>query len=453
MAKEMHVGHLRSIVQGEFISRILEKVGGYDVTRISHVGDFGTPIGNIIAHCIQTNQSFHPNDLSSPNELSKLYVEASKKAKEDSTFTEKGLQITLELQKGNDKSIEEKWKRICEISRSGFKEIENWFHVSPTECGESFYKDKLASIVDVLGEKNISRESEGAQIAFIPMGKKEVPFIVQKRDKSYLYATTDLAALQHRTQELQMDKIVYLTDTAQQTHFQQLFYIGEKLNWNVLPNGKSSSWEHAHFGAVLGSDGTRMRSRDGNPVKLQDFLQQAESKAEEALNNSLFNSGKTDIKLVAQASIKFYELSNQRTHNYKFSFDHMMQFNGSTGVYLLYAYSRAVSILEKFYGCDFNTDMLQLNTNIHFVLNHPTEQALGNHLIAFWDILDVSLSKLLSNGLCDYLFTLACKFSKFYEKCPVLTVEDPAPRVELCKATVIILMKGFEILNITPTRL
>ena len=451
MSKEMHVGHLRSIVQGEFICRILERVGGYNVDRISHVGDFGTPLGNVIAYCDENNQSF--DDISTPQQLTKIYTSASEKAKKDPNFPAKGLQATLSLQKGFDKEINEKWNRICQISRQGFKDIQDWFEVNPKECGESFYKDKLPSIVKLLQDKNLAVESDGAQCVFVPMGKQNVPYIVQKKDSSYLYATTDLAALQYRTQELNMNRIVYVTDTAQQFHFQQLFYLGEKLGWLNLPDGSKCQLDHAHFGAVLGEDGTRMRSREGAPVRLEDFITQAEERANQALQNASFNRGHTDIKKVAKAAIKYYELSNQRTQNYKFSFDHMLQFHGNTGVYLLYAYSRVISILEKLNDKKFSSDLLQLNPNTNLNLTHETEIALALHIIQFHDILEYSLQTLSANPLSDYLFVLASKFSKFYEVCPVLKSSHTESRAELCKATASILLQGFEVLNITPTRL
>ena len=448
MAKELHVGHMRSIVQGEFISRLLEKVGGYNVTRISHVGDFGTPLANLIAHFIEIEktENYDINSLT-PAQLSEHYKTSVTKAKTDASFAEKGAKINLLLQNFSDKKVKTIWEKICATSRAENDKIYNWFSINPIECGEAFYNQQLPGIVEELEHKGLIQLSDGAKCIFFD-GEK-TPMIVQKNNAGYLYSTTDLAALKHRIFNLHANKIVYLTDAAQQLHFQQVFQVGKKMGWC-----ENVSLHHAYFGPVLGDAGTRIKSREGTSYKLVDFLQQAEQKANEALQNSAFNRGQTDIKLIAQAAVKYYELANVRTQEYKFIFDKMTSFYGNTGVYLLYAYSRIISIIEKYYGTTFNDNLLSLDPTISISLNHPTERALGIQLISFWDVLDYSLTNLTAHTICDFMYELASRFSTFYEMCPILTdAEGKASKIELCKATGLLLKKGFEILNIVTTRL
>ena len=191
-------------------------------------------MGRVIAYCLDKKDGFDLQQLQTPQQLTELYIAASQRAKDDPAFAEQSLQATLCLQEGRDQAIDAIWKHLCAVSRKGFQELQEWFGVEPVERGESFYKEQLPGIVGLLQKEGLAVPSEGAQCVFVPNGKQDAPFIVQKKDGSFLYATTDLAAMYHRTQQLKCQRIVILTDSAQQLHFHQLFYLAKQLRWLTL---------------------------------------------------------------------------------------------------------------------------------------------------------------------------------------------------------------------------
>ena len=465
MAKELHVGHVRSIVLGECISRMLEDIGNFKVERISHVGDFGTPMGYIIAHCLENNSFIIPEndeDISSiplptPEELTKIYTAANQRAKVDADFKQKALKCTLLLQQGKDRTVMKIWDIICRASRKGFDQIYKWFDATPKERGESFYGYLLPGIIEDLEQRGFIRIVEGGAkaVAFSDNAKEQI--IVQKKDGSYLYSTTDLAAIKHRIYEEKCKKIVYITDIAQRYHFDQIFNIAEKVGWL---NRNEVDVTHIGFGVVKSEGGEKVRSREGRATPLTQLLEMAEKKAQEAMDQAKFESRVEDslrIQKIAMSAVKYFDLSHSYESDYIFSFTNMLQFKGNTSSYQLYAYTRLISILEKAYsqvGHSSNWNLENYDESTWY--EQPQERALALCIVRYYDSINFAYNRLCPNWLCDYLYELVSYFHVFYEKCPILTAptqEKIISRLILCENTVKIISMCLHLLGINATRM
>ena len=450
IAKEMHVGHLRSTIIGDSIARILEFCG-HDVLRLNHVGDWGTQFGMLITNLVDTMFNVH-GDVNI-GDLVEFYRESKKKFDNDEDFRERSRKAVVELQSGHDGFAEARWKVLCEASEKEFKIIYDLLNIELIKRGESWYNKYLPEVVADLRKAGLLEESQGAKCVFLDgFTNREgnpLPLIVQKTDGGYNYATTDLAALRYRIQKDKAKRIVYVTDEGQSNHFAQFFQVGRKANW--IPN--DVELVHVPFGLVLGEDGKKFKTRSGDTVRLRDLLDEAINRARADIEKRLQEDGRTETEefiqnvaeVVGISAVKYADLSQNRTSSYVFSYDKMLSLKGNTAPYLLYAYVRIQGISRQ-----GNIDFANLGINRQILLKEDAELTLGKHLLQLDEVIKEVEQDLLPNRLCDYLYQLSDKFNKFYENCPVLKSEEPArtSRLMLCDLTAKTLKLGLSLLGI-----
>ena len=452
IAKEMHVGHLRSTIIGDCIARILE-FRGHDVLRLNHVGDWGTQFGMLIAYLREA----YPEALTTANaldlgDLVTLYRKAKQRFDEDEAFREAARQEVVQLQAGAE-DTREAWQLLCEQSRREFQVIYDLLDVHLTERGESFYNPLLPAIVEELDRLGLLVEDAGAKCVFLEgftnKQGQPLPLIVQKSDGGYNYATTDLAALRYRIEQDQGNRLIYVTDAGQANHFAQVFQVARRAGW--IPDNVEIV--HIQFGLVLGEDGKKLKTRSGETVRLRDLLDEAIARSRADLESRLQEEGRSEtedfIAAVAQAvgisAVKYADLSQNRTSNYVFSYDKMLALQGNTAPYMLYAYVRIQGISRK-----GQINFEQLGADAKILLQEETELTLSKHLLKLSEILGYVESDLLPNILCQYLFELSQKFNQFYDQCPVLAAEEPlrTSRLVLCNITARTLKLGLSLLGI-----
>lgn len=452
IAKEMHVGHLRSTIIGDCLARILE-FKGHDVLRLNHVGDWGTQFGMLIASL----REVYPEALTTANaldlgDLVDFYRKAKQRFDQDDEFKETARQEVVQLQSGNEET-RHAWQLLCDQSRREFQIIYDWLDINLKERGESFYNPLLPAVVEDLTQLGLLVENQGAKCVFVEgFTNKEgepLPLIVQKSDGGYNYATTDLAALRYRLQKDGAKRIIYVTDSGQANHFAQVFAVAKKAGW--IP--EEVEIVHVPFGLVLGEDGKKFKTRSGDTVRLRDLLDEAILRARRDLEGRLEKEGRQEseefiahvAKVIGLSAVKYADLSQNRTSNYIFSYDKMLALQGNTAPYLLYAYVRVQGIGRKG-GIDFE----QLDTDAKVSLQKDEELMLAKHLLQFGDVVDAVEADLLPNRICQYLFELSQKFNKFFEECPVLQAEEPvrSSRLVLCDLTARTLKLGLGLLGI-----
>jgi len=442
IAKQMHVGHLRSTIIGDCICRMFDFLG-HDVIRQNHIGDWGTQFGMLIAYLAKEN----PEILENPEsvhiaDLEDFYKKAKALCDEDSAFEDTARQQVVQLHNHNEDTIKI-WKHIVDESRSHYQPIYDTLSVElnkENERGESFYADKLGAVVDELKAAGIATESEGA-ICVFPEGFQNkdgdpLPFIIQKSDGAFLYATTDLAAMKFRINDLDAKKIIYVTDARQQLHFQMLFATVKKAGWIA----DDMDLSHVTFGTMMGTDGKPFKTRSGENIKLKDLLAESVERATEVVeqkNPDLSDDEKARIaKAVGIGAVKYADFSNNRTTDYVFSFDKMLAMEGNTAPYMQYAYARVKSINRKAAekGIDVAADLSGLTA---LNLTEPAELELALHLMRYSEAIGIAAADCRPNCLTAYLYDLAQKFSTFYNACPVLIAgDDQRPtRLMLCDLT------------------
>ncbi|OBQ31134.1 MAG: arginyl-tRNA synthetase [Aphanizomenon flos-aquae MDT14a] len=450
IAKEMHVGHLRSTIIGDSIARILEFCG-HDVLRLNHVGDWGTQFGMLITNLVDTMFNVH-GDVNI-GDLVEFYRESKKKFDNDEDFRERSRKAVVELQSGHDGFAEARWKVLCEASEKEFKIIYDLLNIELIKRGESWYNKYLPEVVADLRKAGLLEESQGAKCVFLDgFTNREgnpLPLIVQKTDGGYNYATTDLAALRYRIQKDKAKRIVYVTDEGQSNHFAQFFQVARKANW--IPD--DVELVHVPFGLVLGEDGKKFKTRSGDTVRLRDLLDEAINRARADIEKRLQEDGRTETEefiqnvaeVVGISAVKYADLSQNRTSSYVFSYDKMLSLKGNTAPYLLYAYVRIQGISRQ-----GNIDFANLGINRQILLKEDAELTLAKHLLQLDEVIKEVEQDLLPNRLCDYLYQLSDKFNKFYENCPVLKSEEPArtSRLMLCDLTAKTLKLGLSLLGI-----
>ncbi|MFB2882179.1 arginine--tRNA ligase [Floridanema aerugineum] len=452
IAKEMHVGHLRSTIIGDCIARILE-FQGEDVLRLNHLGDWGTQFGMLIAYlrevCPEALTTANAVDLGN---LVEFYRKAKKRFDEDENFQETAREEVVKLQSGAEDS-RRAWQLLCEQSRREFQVIYNLLDVKLTERGESFYNPLLPDVVEDLAKTGLLEEDAGAQCVFLEgFSNKEgqpLPLIVQKSGGGYNYATTDLAALRYRIFQDRAERIIYVTDAGQANHFTQVFQVAKRAGW--IPD--TVELVHVPFGLVLGEDNKKLKTRSGETVRLKDLLDEAIDRARADLESRLKDENRQEseefIANVAQvigiSAVKYADLSQNRNSNYVFSFDKMLSLQGNTAPYLLYVYARICSIGRK-----GNIDFEQLEKDAKVLLQEDEELVLAKHLLQLSEVLKNIEQDLLPNRLCEYLYELSKKFNKFYEECEVLKAEEPqrSSRLILCDITARTLKLGLSLLGI-----
>jgi arginyl-tRNA synthetase len=453
IAKEMHVGHLRSTIIGDSIARILE-FQGHDVLRLNHVGDWGTQFGMLICYLREA----YPAALTTANaleigDLVSFYKQAKKRFDEDEAFKEASRQEVVKLQSGAEDS-RNAWQLLCEQSRREFQVIYDWLDVKLTERGESFYNPLLPGIVENLSQSGLLEENDGAMCVFVEgftnKAGEPLPLIIQKSDGGYNYATTDLAALCYRIQKDQAERIIYVTDAGQANHFTQVFQVARRAGWLT----DDVEVVHVPFGLVLGEDGKKFSTRSGETVRLRDLLDEAIARSRADLEARLQEEGRDETedfqanvaKVVGISAVKYADLSQNRTSNYIFSFDKMLALQGNTAPYMLYAYVRIRGISRK-----GDIDFEQLGADAKILLQEETELVLAKHLLQLSEVLNAVEQDLLPNRLCQYLFELSQKFNQFYDQCPVLKAEEPSrtSRLVLCDVTARTLKQGLSLLGIS----
>jgi len=451
IAKEMHVGHLRSTIIGDAIARVLE-FQGHDVLRLNHVGDWGTQFGMLIAYL----RDVYPDALSQADaldigDLVSFYKKAKLRFDEDPQFQENARHNVVKLQSG-DPETRQAWKLLCDQSRREFQKIYDRLDVNLSERGESFYNDQLPQVVQDLEECGLLVEDQGAKCVFLEGYQNKdgnpQPLIIQKSNGGYNYATTDLAALRYRIREDGAKRIVYVVDAGQGTHFAQVFQVAQRAGWLR----EDVEAVHVPFGLVQGEDGKKLKTRAGETVRLKDLLDEAVNRSRVDLQQRIEAEGRSEspefieqvAEVVGMSSVKYADLSQNRTSNYIFSYDKMLSLQGNTAPYLLYAYVRVQGISRK-----GNIDFENLG-EIELKLSEDAELTLAKHLLSLAEILDEVAEELLPNRLCQYLFELSQKFNQFYDKCPVLQVEEPlrTSRLVLCDLSARTLKTGLSLLGI-----
>lgn len=452
IAKEMHVGHLRSTIIGDSIARILE-FQGHDVLRLNHVGDWGTQFGMLITYLREAYPIALTNaDALDLGDLVTFYRQAKQRFDNDEEFREASRQEVVKLQAGAEDS-RLAWQLLCEQSRCEFQEIYDLLDIQLTERGESFYNPLLPAVVKDLEKLNLLEEDNGAKCVFLEgftnKKGKPLPLIVQKSDGGYNYATTDLAALRYRIQQDEADRIIYVTDGGQANHFAQVFQVAQRAGWLTA----EVEVVHIPFGLVQGEDGKKLKTRSGETVRLRDLLDEAIARARADLEARLEEEGREETEefiahvaqVVGLSAVKYADLSQNRTSNYIFSYDKMLTLQGNTAPYLLYAYARIQSISRK-----GKIDFEQLAADAKIMLQEDTELVLGKHLLQLSEILSDMEQDLLPNRLCQYLYELSQKFNRFYDQCPVLKAEEAqrTSRLGLCDLTDRALKLGLSLLGI-----
>jgi arginyl-tRNA synthetase len=452
IAKEMHVGHLRSTILGDCIARVLE-FRGHDVLRLNHVGDWGTQFGMLILYLREAYpQALTTADALDLGDLVVLYKQAKQRFDTDPQFQDAARQEVVKLQAQDPDTIKA-WNLLCDQSRREFQVIYDRLNVKLTERGESFYNPYLAAVVEDLRATGLLVESDGAQCVFLDgytnRDGDPLPLIVQKTDGGYNYVTTDLAAIRYRIQTDTADRIIYITDAGQADHFAQVFQVAKLAKW--IPENVEIT--HVPFGLVLGEDGKKIKTRSGEAIKLKELLDEAVDRFRNDLESRLAEDSRQETpefvansaQIVGLSAVKYSDLSQNRTSNYAFSFDKMLALQGNTAPYMMYAYVRVRGISRKG-GIDFES----LGANAPIILNEELELTLAKHLLQLGSIVSEVERDLLPNRLCQYLFELSQKFNQFYDKHSVLQAEEPlrTSRLVLCDLTAKTLQLGLDLLGI-----
>jgi arginyl-tRNA synthetase len=453
IAKEMHVGHLRSTIIGDSIARILE-FRGHNVLRLNHVGDWGTQFGMLIAYLREA----YPEALTTSNaldlgDLVTFYRKAKQRFDADEEFQAMARQEVVKLQAGEEGS-RRAWLLLCEQSRREFQVIYELLDIKLTERGESFYNPLLPAVVEDLAQVGLLVEDAGAKCVFLEgftnKAGEPLPLIVQKSDGGYNYAATDLAAIRYRIQQDGVERIIYVTDAGQANHFAQVFQVARRAGWLT----DEVKVVHVPFGLVQGEDGKKLKTRSGETVRLRDLLDEAIARTGADLESRLKDEGREETEefkahvaeVVGISAVKYADLSQNRTSNYIFSFDKMLALQGNTAPYMLYAYVRIQGISRK-----GDIDFEQLGRDAKIMLQEETELVLAKHLLQLSEVLKDVEQDLLPNHLCQYLFELSQKFNQFYDQCPVLSAEEPVrtSRLVLCNLTAQSLKLGLSLLGIS----
>ena len=449
LAKEMHVGHLRSTIIGDAVVRAIE-FRGDKVIRQNHMGDWGTQFGMLLAHL---SDKLAANEVAETAlaDLENFYREAKVRFDDEDGFADRAREYVVKLQSG-DEQCGQLWQQFIDISIAHSEEIYEKLNVSLKRVdimGESAYNPDLPKVIDELMAKEIAVEDQGAKVVFIEeMANKDGEpsvFIVQKSGGGYLYATTDLSACRYRSDELNADRIIIFTDARQALHFKQVEIVARKAGF--LP--ENVAYDHCPFGMMMGDDGKPFKTRTGGTIKLAELLDEAVSRAKDLIAEK--NPDYDDAKLteiaekVGIGAVKFADLSKNRTSDYIFNWKTMLSFEGATAPYLQYAYSRIQSIFSK---AGMTTDIV----NQAISIKEPQEQALALKLLQLEEVLDAVISECTPNLLCNYLYELASLYMSFYEACPILKdgIADDVKqsRLALCQLIAATLKQGLDILGI-----
>jgi len=450
VAKEMHVGHLRSTIIGDAVVKTLEFLG-HKVIRANHIGDWGTQFGMLIANLEKLEQESDQPLSMELSDLEAFYRDSKKLYDEDPAFAERARNYVVRLQ-GGDPYCLEMWRKLVDITMEQNQLNYERLNVSLSRddvMGESMYNPMLAEIVADLKAKGLAVEDQGAMVVYLDEFKGKdgdaMGVIVQKKDGGFLYTTTDIACAKYRYETLGASRVLYFIDSRQHQHLQQAWTIVRRAGY--VP--ESVSLEHHAFGMMLGKDGRPFKTRSGGTIKLADLLNEAEARATSLIaqkNPDLTESETRQVvRSVAIGAVKYADLSKNRTTDYIFDWDNMLAFEGNTAPYLQYAYTRIQSIFRK-----AGADASQLQGEVR--LTTDAEEALAQKLSEFNDVIQGVAAKGMPHLLCSYLFELAGKFMSFYEACPInkegVSNADKQSRLLLCAATANNLRIGLALLGI-----
>ena len=447
LAKEMHVGHLRSTIIGDAVVRALE-FRGDKVIRQNHMGDWGTQFGMLIAHL---SDKLASNEVAETAlaDLENFYREAKVRFDDEEGFADRARADVVKLQSG-DEACAKLWQQFIDISITHSEEIYAKLNVSLQRSdimGESAYNDDLSTVIDELMANEIAVEDQGAKVVFIDeMANKDGEpsvFIVQKSGGGFLYATTDLSACRYRSGKLAADRIIIFTDARQALHFKQVEIVARKAGF--LP--ENVGYQHCPFGMMMGDDGKPFKTRTGGTIKLAELLDEAVVRASALIKEKNPEISDADLAVISEkvgiGAVKFADLSKNRTSDYIFNWKTMLSFEGATAPYLQYAYSRIQSIFAK-------AGAIQNNADINII--EPQEKTLALKLLQLEDVVDAVISECTPNLLCNYLYELASLYMSFYEACPILkegiSDEVKASRLALCHVIANTLKQGLDILGI-----
>jgi len=442
IAKRMHIGHLRSTIIGDSIKRILNFLG-FKTLADNHIGDWGTQFGKlIVAYKNWLDKKAYEEDPI--GELERIYVLFSDKAKKDPALEDEAREELKKLQLG-DEDNQKLWKEFIDISLKEYNKVYERLDVNfDYYYGESFYNDMMPSVLEELKKKNIAREDQGALVVFFEDDKLP-PAIVQKKDGSFLYTTSDLATMKFRKNELKVDEAVYLTDDRQQNHFKQVFEIGKML-------GEPYDYKKTHivFGIMRFGDQI-FSSRSGNTIRLVDLLDEAKKQVKKVIDEKNPNIPEKEKEKIAETigsgAIKYFDLSQNRTSDITFTWEKVLNFEGNTGPYLQYTYVRIMSIFRKLEEENINVE----NTDIVLDEMAGIERELASELLKFPQAVVKSYENFRPNIIADYLFDTAKLFNSFYNSSSILKEEDKQvmdARILLAKKTAFVLKEGLELLGI-----
>ena len=437
MAKQMHVGHLRSSIIGDTLATLLEFLGD-EVIRQNHIGDWGTQFGMLIAYLEEQNTDGNSQEL---KDLEQFYKDAKVRFDQSEEFANKAREYVVKIQSGDEHCLR-LWQSFINASLGHCEEVYEKLNVNLTRDdvrAESFYNDQLPKVIERLREKNISTTSNGAECVFLE--GEDTPIIVQKGDGGFLYATTDLSALTFRDKELHADRICYVVDARQAQHFKQVFTIAKQAGMVK----ESVKLEHIGFGTMMDKGGKPFKTRDGGTVKLVDLLDEAVARAKETIKDRDVHS-QEELDMVAKAigigAVKYADLSISRESNYIFSWDKMLSFEGNTSLYMQYAYARIQSILRR-----HNAEITG-----KIIIGDEIEHRLALMLLKFEDTLTKASIDATPHTITGYLYDVVTLFMKFYELNPILKEgieeETKMSRLQLAKLTGEVIKKGLEILGI-----
>ncbi len=447
LAKEMHVGHLRSTIIGDALARLLE-FQGHKVIRQNHVGDWGTQFGMLIA---QLEEQLNTEDNMALKDLEVFYQQAKKHFDDDEAFANKARDYVVRLQSG-DAAMLKLWQQFKDISLHHSTDIYQQLNVTLKDehvRGESFYNNDLAPLVKELQDQGLAVESDGAQVVFLhELADKDgnpSPVIIQKQGGGFLYATTDLAALRYRVKTLHANRIMYFIDARQSLHMQQVFTVARKAKFV----GDDTSLEHLAFGTMMGSDGKPFKTRSGGTVKLAELLTEAVERANTVVSEKSTELSTTEIAEISRkvgiGAVKYADLCKTRTNDYVFSWESMLSFEGNTAPYLQYAFTRVQSIFRK---AGVAPDSLQGN----IIIGTEQEKTLAIKLLQFSEVLDQVAREAMPHLLCTYLYDIASLYMTFYEACPILKEGVDADiresRLRLCHLVARTIEQGLDLLGI-----
>lgn len=459
VAKEMHVGHLRSTVIGDACVRLLEWQG-HNVLRRNHLGDWGTPFGMLIEHLLDQGETEATHELSQ-GDLNGFYRAARQKFEGFEEFQKRARDRVVSLQSGDTETLR-LWKLLIEQSQNYFMQVYAQLEVrldGSEFVGESAYNDELAPTLKELRSLGLIQTSDGAECLFPPgfnnRDGEPLPLIVRKRDGGYGYAATDLAALRQRTQTLHADRLLYVVGSPQSQHLEMVYEAGRMAGWLKPP----ATAEHITFGSVLGSDGKMFKSRMGDTIRLSDLVNEAIDRAAatiEAKNPELSSAERSEVaQMVGIGAIKYADLSSERTRDYVFDFDRMLALEGNTAPYMQYAHARVQSIVRRaMESHGINTSEID---QASMVISDEAEKVLAMQLLRFADLIEEVSASLLFHRLATYLFDLATAYSRFYNSCPVVDAPNAQTRLSrlaLCRLTARTLATGLSLLGIrVPERM